>query len=83
MVVIWGSWGATLTLLAAVKAPETVGLVLRGVFLARQEDIDWFISPNGGAAQLYPEHYEAFTQDIPVDKSTSTQTVCELFEETL
>lgn len=77
-----GSWGATLALLAAIKAPETVlGLVLRGVFLARQEDIDWFISPNGGAAQLYPEHYEAFTQDMPVDKSTSTQTVCKLFEE--
>ena len=76
-----GSWGATLTLLAAINAPDTVlGLVLRGVFLARQEDIDWFISPNGGAAQVYPEHYEAFSQDMPIDKSTSTQTVCELFE---
>lgn len=76
-----GSWGATLALLATIRAPKTVlGLVLRGVFLARKEDIDWFISPKGGAAQLYPEHYEAFTQDMSIDKTTSTREVCELFE---
>jgi proline iminopeptidase len=75
-----GSWGATLALLAAIKAPETVlGLILRGVFLGRKEDVDWFIAPHGGAAQLYPEHYEAFTQDITIHKSSTAKDVCDAF----
>lgn len=77
-----GSWGATLALLAAIAEPDTVtGLILRGVFLGREEDMHWFISPNGGAAQLYPEHYEAFVQDMSISKQTSTHQVCELFQE--
>ena len=64
-VLFGGSWGATLALLAAIDAPETVsGLILRGVFLARQEDRDWFLGPEGGGAQLFPEHYEIFVDGI-------------------
>ncbi|AXR07945.1 prolyl aminopeptidase [Salinimonas sediminis] len=60
-----GSWGATLALLSAIEAPQTVlGLILRGVFLARQEDRDWFLGPDGGGAQLFPEYYEQFVAGI-------------------
>lgn len=61
-----GSWGSTLALLAAIKEPETVsGLILRGIFLARQQDFDWFLAPDGGAAQIYPDLYPAFIEDCP------------------
>ena len=41
-----GSWGATLALLYAQKFPQRVtGIVLRGAFLARQEDLEWFVGP--------------------------------------
>jgi len=40
--VFGGSWGSTLALLYAERCPERVlGLVLRGVFLCRAQDIDW------------------------------------------
>lgn len=60
-----GSWGTTLALLAAIEAPLTVsGMILRGIFLARQEDFAWFLAPNGGAAQIYPDAYQLLIQDI-------------------
>jgi proline iminopeptidase len=52
--VVGGSWGATLALLHAADAPAAVaGLLLRGVFLARQQDVDDFFDaepPGFGAA---------------------------------
>ncbi|MAI63493.1 MAG: prolyl aminopeptidase [Alteromonas sp.] len=66
MLLFGGSWGSTLALLYALKYTEHVsGLILRGVFLARQQDREWFLSPQGCAAQLFPEHYRKFTKDIP------------------
>lgn len=60
-----GSWGSTLALLVAIKQPENViGLVLRGIFLARQQDYDWYLAADGGAAQLFPEYYHDFMQPI-------------------
>ena len=47
--VVGGSWGATLALAHALDAPEVVaGLLLRGVFLARDEDIDGFFAAAEG-----------------------------------
>ena len=52
-----GSWGATLAIEYAKRHPERVRtLVLRGVFLARPEDLDWFAGPTGCARQL-PQAY--------------------------
>ena len=52
-----GSWGATLALLYAEAYPNKVkGLVLRGTFLARQEDLDWFVKV--GANRIYPEPWD-------------------------
>lgn len=55
-----GSWGSTLALLYAIANPENVtGLILRGIFLARQQDLDWLFG-SSGAAQIFPEYYQAF-----------------------
>lgn len=49
-----GSWGATLALAFAERHPERVaGMVLRGVFLCRQQDLDWFYRE--GASRIFPE----------------------------
>lgn len=77
-VIFGGSWGATLGLLLAIDAPERVSaIVLRGTFLGRQQDIDWFLSPNGGAAALFPEHYLSFTKHVP--NAHNTHALCQFF----
>jgi len=49
-----GSWGATLALLYAQTHPNRVsGMALRGSFLARQMDLDWYLKD--GANRIYPE----------------------------
>lgn len=48
--VVGGSWGATLALLHAIDAPDAVaGLLLRGLFLARPQDLESFFEPRGWA----------------------------------
>ncbi len=63
-VVFGGSWGATLALIYAETHPEQVSnLVLRGVFLMTQREIDWFYG--GGAGRFWPELWQKFTDPIP------------------
>lgn len=63
-VVFGGSWGSTLSLLYAQAHPDRVlGLVLRGIFLARDNDVDWFY--RGGAARIFPEAWMHFLEPIP------------------
>lgn len=58
-----GSWGSTLALLYAQKYPDrTAGLVLRGSFLARQCDLEWFAG--NGVNQIYPDTWESYIKDI-------------------
>lgn len=55
-----GSWGATLALLYAQRFPQRLsGMILRGVFLARQRDIDWFFAD--GARRVFPDQWAAFS----------------------
>ena len=62
-----GSWGATLALLYAQKYSEHVsGMVLRGTFLARKWDLDWFI--NDGANHVFPEYWQEFVSIIPEEE---------------
>lgn len=62
-----GSWGATLSLLYAQTYPETVsGLILRGVFLCRQKDIDWLYQE--GASRIFPDYWKDYLQVIPQDE---------------
>lgn len=59
-----GSWGATLSLVYAQAHPERVcGLILRGIFLCREQDLQWFYQR--GANALFPDYWEQFEQPIP------------------
>jgi len=60
-----GSWGATLALVYAETYPARVtGLILRGIFLARQKDLDWFFDGKG-VARIFPQAWEAFSAWLP------------------
>lgn len=62
--VFGGSWGSTLALAYAQAHPEPVSeLVLRGIFLFRKKDIDWFY--RDGTRQLFPDLWEEFVAPIP------------------
>ncbi|NIR59069.1 MAG: prolyl aminopeptidase [Gammaproteobacteria bacterium] len=62
--VFGGSWGSTLGLLYAQAHPERVlGLILRGIYLCRPRDIQWFYQ--SGADRLLPEAWEEFLAPIP------------------
>ncbi|MDO6730568.1 prolyl aminopeptidase [Marinovum sp. 2_MG-2023] len=66
-IVFGGSWGATLALIYAQAHPEVVRqLVLRGVFLMTQAELDWFYG--GGAGQFWPETWARFASLIPEDE---------------
>ena len=66
-IVFGGSWGATLSLLYAQSHPDrAVHLVLRGVFLMTQAELDWFYG--GGAGQFFPEQWSKFADLIPEDE---------------
>ncbi len=59
-----GSWGSTLALAYAERHPEVVTeLVLRGIFLLRKQEIDWFYQRGAGA--LFPDAWEAYLAQIP------------------
>ncbi|MDF1628787.1 MAG: prolyl aminopeptidase [Alcanivoracaceae bacterium] len=60
-----GSWGATLALRYASQYPEKVSaMVLRGIFLCRQQDMDWLYRA-GGASRVRPEAWARFIAPIP------------------
>jgi proline iminopeptidase len=61
--VFGGSWGSTLALAYAEAHPQHCsGLVLRGIFLCRQSEIDWFLY---GMRTVYPEAWRAFSGFLP------------------
>ena len=58
-----GSWGSTLALAYAQAHPERcTGLVLRGIFLARSVELDWFMR---GMGTIFPEAARAFVEFLP------------------
>lgn len=60
-----GSWGSTLSLLYAQQhSSRVLGMVLRGIFLCRQQDIDWFYQH--GASLIFPDYWKEFVEPIPV-----------------
>lgn len=62
--VFGGSWGSTLALAYAERHPERVSeLVLRGIFLLRKQEIDWFYQ--GGASALFADVWEDYLAPIP------------------
>lgn len=75
-----GSWGATLALLYAQKHPGAIsGLILRGTFLARARDMDWFI--RDGANRIYPERWSEVSGVIAKsDQKDNLKALHELIE---
>ena len=64
--VFGGSWGSTLALAYAETHPERVsGLVLRGIFLGRQNEASWFYEDSQGASAIFPDNWEDFLRVIP------------------
>lgn len=62
-----GSWGSTLSLLYAETHPDRVrGLILRGIFLCRKKEIDWFYQ--SGASKLFPDQWEKYLAPIPQEE---------------
>jgi len=74
-----GSWGSTLALAYAIAHPETVQtLILRGVFLCRRADVDYFFQCNAadfaansvampvpGTYLDFPTAWQHFIGEIP------------------
>lgn len=58
-----GSWGSSLALAYAIAHPDRVaGLILRGVFLCRPFELDWFVN---GMGMIFPEAWRAFAEFVP------------------
>ncbi len=65
-VLFGGSWGSTLSLVYAETYPERVlGLILRGIFLCRPQDLRWFYQD--GASHIFPDYWEDFIHPIHPD----------------
>jgi pimeloyl-ACP methyl ester carboxylesterase len=79
MRVFGGSWGSTLALAYAIAHPETVQtLILRGIFLCRRADVDYFFQGNAADFALdplgmrvpgtyldFPAAWEDFVTEVP------------------
>jgi proline iminopeptidase len=66
-IVFGGSWGSTLALTYALKHKERVlALVMRGIFLGRQRELDWLYKE--GASRFFPEAWQSFVSPIPASE---------------
>lgn len=61
--VFGGSWGSTLALAYATQHTNAIqGLILRGIFLSRQSELDWFL---GEVKHFYPENWQQLVNYLP------------------
>jgi len=66
--VIGGSWGSTLALVYAINYPKKIlGMLITGVCLLRQTEIDWLYK-KGGASNINPELWDKFEKFIPINE---------------
>ena len=76
-VVMGGSWGSLLALCYAIRHPASVAaMIIRGIFLSRQFEIDW-IHREHGAALIYPDEWEKYNEPVR-DLSDKVAGYCEL-----
>jgi proline iminopeptidase len=65
--VFGGSWGSTLGLAYAISHPEKVKeLILRGIFLLRKKEINWFYQE--GASYIFPDAWAKYLEPIPMNE---------------
>jgi proline iminopeptidase len=61
--VFGGSWGSTLALAYAAIQPQSItGLILRGIFLCRKQELDWFLQH---ARNFFPEAWQRLIAPLP------------------
>ncbi|MDD5125490.1 prolyl aminopeptidase, partial [Methylovulum sp.] len=77
--VFGGSWGGALALLYAQQHTAHVrGLIIRAVFLARQQDLDWYAKD--GANRLFPEQWQKLINSLPdSDTDNLLDNLCSVF----
>ncbi|MCB1721687.1 MAG: prolyl aminopeptidase [Rhodospirillales bacterium] len=64
-----GSWGSTLSLSYATAHPQRcISMILRGIFLCEQDEIDWFLY---GMRNIFPEAWEQFASFLPEDEQNN------------
>ena len=64
--VFGGSWGSTLAIAYAEAHPERcMALCLRGIFLCRRFEIDWFLY---GMRTIFPEQWRRFVEHVPAEE---------------
>ena len=64
--VFGGSWGSTLALAYAAAHPERVnGLILRGIFLSRPQELQWFLQE---VKNFFPEVWTKLVTYLPPDE---------------
>ena len=95
MHVFGGSWGSTLALAYAIRYPPHVKtLILRGIFLCRRKDLDYFYQGNAhifdknpldtsipGTYLFYPEAWRRFVEAIaPENRHDMVKAYSEIFE---
>lgn len=69
-VVFGGSWGSTLAISYGIRHPDRcLGFVLRGIFLCRPWEINWFYQE--GASLIYPDLWEKYWQQIPENQRSN------------
>lgn len=67
--VLGGSWGSTLALAyAQTHADRVLHLITRGIFLCREQDINWFYEKSQGASQMFPDYFQDYLAPIPEDE---------------
>ncbi len=65
--VFGGSWGSTLALAYAQTHPDRCsGLILRGIFMLRPKEIQWFYQ--SGASNIFPDAWEGYLAPIPIEE---------------
>jgi proline iminopeptidase len=65
-VLFGGSWGSTLSLVyAQTHVDRVMALILRGIFLCRKKEIDWFYQQ--GADSIFPDYWQDFI--APIEES--------------
>ena len=73
--VFGGSWGSTLALAYATQYPNKVlSLALRGIFLSRQSELNWFL---GDIKHFYPEVWQTLLDYLPIEEQVDVLTAFE------
>jgi len=68
-IIFGGSWGSSLALAYSQKHPDKIlNIILRGIFLCRKHEIDWFLY---GMKNIFPDYWKRFANLLPENEQTN------------